>query len=265
LGFWCGGRRGFNGSSDFLFFLLSLRLGNNDVIGDRSLDTELLGWIRFVRKHNLYLNTHNSLLEENVSNCNIDVIILGLTSADHVSLLEFHGLGSLLLEFTRDDNFATLGTILNNWFNDVVGSKSEWHILEQFVVHSFNLSRSAETLVLNGIGENLDLVVSNLESLLDELSEFLVFLAFNTNNLFGLSGLDSNFSLNLGSSDFNTSVTSILKGFGEETVQFCVEDTVCDELLLLVDLLILGVHDDLFFFTWIKLFLIFLFQSDSPF
>jgi len=162
-------------------------------------------------------------------------------------LLEFHGLGSLLLELTGDNDFATLSTILDNWLNNVVSSQSKRDVLEELVVHGFNLSRSAETLVLDGVSENLDLIIRVSESLLEELSEFLVFLSLNTNNLLGLSWLDSDFSLDRGSSDFNTSVTSILESLGEERMELSVEDTICHEFLLLVDLLGSLIHFDFFF------------------
>lgn len=177
----------FGSSSDFLFVFDDLRLVDDDIIGDGGLDSELLSWIRFVGKHNLNLDSHDSLLEENVSDGDIDVVVLGLTSADHVSLLEFHGLGSLLLELTGDNDFATLSTILDNGLNNVVSSQSKRDVLEELVVHGFNLSGSAETLVLDGVSENLDLIIRVSESLLEELSEFLVFLSLNTNNLLGLS------------------------------------------------------------------------------
>ena len=52
-------------------------------------------WV--VWQHDLDGDSHDSLLEEDVSDCGIQIVDSRLTSVDHESLSELHGLGSLLL------------------------------------------------------------------------------------------------------------------------------------------------------------------------
>jgi len=82
-------------SSDFLLVFVSLGVVDDDVIGDGDFNSVLS--LGVVGLHDLYLDSHDSLLEEDVSDGDVDEVQLRLSGADHVSLLELHGLGSLLL------------------------------------------------------------------------------------------------------------------------------------------------------------------------
>ena len=78
-----------------LLFLLGLL--DDDLVREVSVDaSELASEIN--RNHNLDLNTHDTLLEENVSNGAVNVLVLGLAGGNEVSLLVLHGLGTLLTE-----------------------------------------------------------------------------------------------------------------------------------------------------------------------
>ena len=56
--------------------------------------TEFSSWVIWF--HDLNFNTHDTLLEENMSDTNVNEVSNWLTSTDHVTGFEFHGLGSLL-------------------------------------------------------------------------------------------------------------------------------------------------------------------------
>jgi len=89
-------------------------------------------WV--VGEHDLDLASHNSLLEEDVSDGDIQVIQLGLSSADHISLLELHGLGSLLSHLSGDDDLTSSGTtsVLHDGLDDGLSSHSDWNVGLQF-------------------------------------------------------------------------------------------------------------------------------------
>ena len=59
-------------------------------------------------EHNLDLESDNTLSKHNVSDGGVDVLSDGVTGVDHETVGEFHGLGSLTSQLTRDDDFATL-------------------------------------------------------------------------------------------------------------------------------------------------------------
>jgi len=64
-------------SSDFLLVFVSLGVVDDDVIGDRDFNSVLA--LGVVGLHDLYLDSHDSLLEEDVSDGDVDEVQLGLT------------------------------------------------------------------------------------------------------------------------------------------------------------------------------------------
>jgi len=221
--------------SDFLFLVVFLGVVDDDVIGDGVLDSGSASGVE--GQHNFDLNSHNSLLEEDVSGGDVQIVDLRLTGADHVTLLEFHGLRSLLLQLSGDDNLATFRLILHHSLDDAVGGQSEGNILKELELEGFDLGGGAETLVLDSLDGELNGVLGVVESLLDQEGQFSDLSAFQTNDVLSLGGLDSNFGLDGGNSDLNTGVTSGLEGLAQEGVEFGLEDTIGDEFLLFVDLL----------------------------
>ena len=190
------------GSSDFGFVVVGLGFSDFDDIGKVSLDTSSTSGV--LGKHDLYLNTHNTLLESNVSNGNIQEVELGLTGTDHISLLELHGLSSLLSELTGDDDLTTSSTFLYDVSNDRDGIHSDGDTLEELELNNFSLSRSAHTLLEDTGDLKVDGILGISESLLDEGSKFSDLKTILTEDFLDLSSLDSDFSLNGGNSDFNT-------------------------------------------------------------
>ena len=61
-----------------------------------------------------------TLTEEDVSDSSINVDVGGFTTVDHQTVDEFHALGALPSELTRDDNFTTLGTRFHDESEDTV-------------------------------------------------------------------------------------------------------------------------------------------------
>ena len=55
------------------------------------------------------LDSKDTLSEENVSACDIDVVVGWVSGVNHQTVDELHGLGTLTTQFTRHDNLNTLG------------------------------------------------------------------------------------------------------------------------------------------------------------
>ena len=103
-----------------------------------------------------------------MSDSSVNVVNSGLTSVDHISLLEFHGFSSLLLKFSRNDNSATSGTLIDNLSNDRVSSHSYRYLRQKFNFTSFSLSGGTKSFILNFDDVEFNGVFWVTESLLDQ-------------------------------------------------------------------------------------------------
>lgn len=70
-------------SANFLFGLLFFGVVDLHLVGDLEFHSELASWV--VGEEDLHLDTHDSLLEEDVSVRVIDEVELGLTGRDEVT------------------------------------------------------------------------------------------------------------------------------------------------------------------------------------
>jgi hypothetical protein len=192
-------------SSNFGLIFILLRISDFDNIGEWVSNTEFTG--RIIGQHDSDLDTHNTLLETDVSDGNIHIVKSGLTRVNHISGLIFHGLSSLLSELTRDNDFTTSGTFLEDVSHDGSGSHSNWNTLQELEFHEFSLSSSAHTLLSDAGDLKFNGISFISESLLDQRGEFSDSETILTKNLGDLGGLNSDFSLDWGNSDFDTSIT----------------------------------------------------------
>jgi len=177
-----------------------------------------------------------------VAGGDVEVVNLGLTGADHVTLLELHGLGALLLELAGDDNLAALSVVHHDGLDDGVGGESDGDVLEELELQGLDLGGGAETLSLDTLDGEFDGVLGVVEPLLDEEGELSELSALNTDDGEDLGGLDSDLGLDGGDSDLDAGVTGLLESLAEEGVEFGLENTVRHELFLLVDSLDLLAH-----------------------
>lgn len=189
-------------------------------------------------KHDLDLNTDHSLLEEDVSDGLVDEDLSWVTSGDEETFLVLLALGSLLSELTRDDDLTTVSTsTLDDVGDDGLGAESDGNTRQELGLEVLGLGRGRESLVgdvSHGDGD-LSLVVA--ESLLDEGDELTLELVWDVALLLvsGTGDLGVDVSDVVGGLDSAASITVLLEGLAQELVEFSIEHTVCDELLLLVD------------------------------
>jgi hypothetical protein len=103
---------------------------DGNTISKGGLDTLETSGVKGV--HNTNFNTKDTGLHHYMSNSRSNIVLSGLTSLDHVSLLEFLGLGSLASELTRDGNLGTLGTGLHDVSKDgtrgTTGGEEQQHL-----------------------------------------------------------------------------------------------------------------------------------------
>jgi len=189
-------------------------------------------------QHNGDLDTQNTLLHQNVANSGVNIRDDRVTSLDHVTIAELHGLGTLGSNFTGNDDLTTTGITLHDESDNTVASTSDSETTQKLVSEGLGLSGSAESAVLNTLGEQVELVGLEVESLLNHGGQLLDAASLLSKNVLSSGGLDDDLGLVGGSSDLNTRVTILSELLREESVQLCVEDTVGNELVLLVDVII---------------------------
>ena len=208
-----------------------LRLEDLNVVGETSLGTELA--LRVRRLHNSDSDTDDTSLHLNVSVSLIDEDLSGGTRGDHVTVLELHDLGSLGSQLTGDNNLNTLSTVLHDESEDTIGGSSDGQTVEQLVSQRLGLSGGRETSVVNSLGVELDRLVGETESSLDQSSQLSDSATLLTEHTSSSGGSDDDLGSDGGDSDLNTGVSILSQDASEELVQFGVENTVLHVLLLL--------------------------------
>jgi len=207
---------------------LLLGLEDGDSVGEREgLASSSFG---VPALHDLDLDTENTLLHENVTNGLVNKVLDGLTGVDHETVGELHRLGTGSTQLTRDDDLATLGTRLHNESENTVGGTSDGKTTEELVSERLALGDSVETTVLNLLGVELERVVGELESLLDESSELTDAATLVTKNLLGVGGTDDDLGAGVGNTDLTARVSFLGELTSEELVELGGENTVSDKL-----------------------------------
>lgn len=181
-------------------------------------------------EHDADLDTDNTLLEEDVADADINEILGGLTSLDHVAITELHLLGTLAAELAGDLNFDTLGLRLHNDTQNTVAGTTNSNTVQQLETQGLSLGQSRETTEGNALSVQLDGAIREVETLLDDGSQLANAAALLTQNILGTGGTDDDLSALGGLTDLDTSETIVAQLALEEVVQLGVEETILDEL-----------------------------------
>jgi hypothetical protein len=78
-----------------------------------------------VVKHDLDLDTKDTLAKKDVTNSSVNEVAGGLTRVDHETVSELHRLGTGSTELARDNNFAALSSRLHNEAKDTIAGTEE--------------------------------------------------------------------------------------------------------------------------------------------
>jgi hypothetical protein len=171
-----------------------------------------------------------TLTQKNVASSGVDVILGGLTTLNHVTVTEFHGLSSLTTELSGNDEFATLGLVLHNETENTIAGSSDSQTVKKLVTERLGLSDGAEGTVGNTLGVELDVVVGEVESLLNNGGELTDAATLLTKNILGSGGLNDDLGSGGSHTDLNTGVTFLGELALEELVKLGVENAIGNEL-----------------------------------
>jgi len=191
--------------------------------------------------HDLDLEAEDTLTEFDVTDGNVDEVVLGLTSGDLVTSGVLLGLSALTTDLTGDHNLATSSvTTAHDGTHNVVGGHTDGGAVKELVLKVLNVGGGGQVLVVReGLDGELDLVVFIIEvvSLLDEGLDLLDLTGVLVEQVLALGSTDTDLGGHVGGADLDTSVTFHTEGTGEELVKLSLEDSVSDELSLGVNLL----------------------------
>lgn len=207
---------------------LLLGLHDGDHIGKGVLGAHLSSGVP--GQHDLDLDTQDSLTEENVTDGSVNKVLGGLTRVDHESINELHGLGTGTAQLSGDNNLATLSTGLHDVTDNTVASTTDSDSVKELVLQGLALSNGRETTEVDLLGVELDSVLGELETLLDQRGQLADATTLDTKNLLGLGGTDDDLGTGRGDTDLDTRVTLSSELALEELVQLGVENTIGDEL-----------------------------------
>ena len=213
---------------------------NSDNIIERNLGANYA--LGVLGKHDGYLDADDSLAHENVSNSGVGVDLAGMTSLDHVTVTELHGLGTLATELTSDDHLNTLGGGFHNETDDTVASTTDGEAAEELELEGLGLGLGTKTTVLDTLGVKLDSAISKVETLLDDRGKLTDTLSLLAKNVLGTGGTDDDLSTVGSGTDLNTGVAILGKLTSEKLVELRVEDAISDELPLCGHLRASGLH-----------------------
>jgi len=160
----------------------------------------------------------------------IDIVILWLTSGDEVTLFVFLNFGSLLSEFTSNDNLTTSDFLdLHDVSNDEHGSRSDRGFLNHLSLEELNLSTGRKRFVKNNVKFDDDVSLGETISSLDELFELVGSLAIVSSGSSSVDNLDSQRKVGGRLLDNKSRITSSDESSLEELMDFSLEDSVSDE------------------------------------
>ena len=160
----------------------------------------------------------------------VNEVLRWLTRVDHETVGELHALGTGSTKLSGDDNLTTLGTALHNESEDTIAGSSDSQAVQQLVSEGLALGNGGETTALHLGGIEGDGVFGKLETFLDEGSEFTDSSSLLAENFLCVGCADDDIGDGGCNSDFDARVSLLSQLALEEFVQFCVEDTIGDEL-----------------------------------
>jgi hypothetical protein len=210
-----------------------LGLVDGNLVGQGGLGAGLARGV--VRKHNLHLETKDTLAEEKVADSIVDIVADGVTGGLHVTIGELHGLGTLGTQLTRDGNLTTLSTRLHHETKHTVASTADSKTTEQLVSQGLALGNSAETTVEHLLSVELNATLREVESLLDSGSQLTNAATLLTEDILGAGGTDDDLCADGGHTDLDTSITILGQLTHEHLIELGVEHTVGNKLPLLGD------------------------------
>mmetsp|Transcript_13573 Transcript_13573/g.28663 ORF Transcript_13573/g.28663 Transcript_13573/m.28663 type:complete len:279 (-) Transcript_13573:109-945(-) len=207
---------------------LLLRLKNSDNIIKRNLGSN--DSLRILGKHDGNLNSNNSLPHKNVTDSNIGVDLSSMSRLDHVTISEFHGLGTLPSQLSGYNDLASLSRSLHNETNNSVTGTTHGESGKKLEFKRLGLGLGTKPTVLDTLGIKLHGTISEVKPLLNDGGQFANALSFLSEYVLGFGGADDDLGTVGGGADLDTGVSVLGELAGEEFVQLGVEDSIRNKL-----------------------------------
>ena len=206
---------------------------DGDNIGERDLGARLASGV--VWKHNAHVATNHTGTHFEGAGGLVDVDLVGVTTLDHVAVVELGSLRTGTTKLTGNDYFSTLSTRLHDEAKHTVGGTTAGEAAEKLVAKGLALGLGVEATVGNALSVKLNGTFGEVESHLHDGGELTDALALLSKNVLGVGGTDDDFSAHGGYTHFNAGVTFLADFTGEELVELGVEDAIGDEFADLGD------------------------------
>lgn len=175
--------------------------------------------LRVGRLHDLHLHSQHTLLDEDVTHSHIDELLAGVTGLDHVSLLELHGVGTLLTQLSRHNDLAALGSSLQSAADHSVRGTTHGQTSQKLVLESLGLNLRAQAALHHALSVQNDVVLVEAEStsytstpplpLLDQGRQLVDATGVLTNDLLGSGGTDDDLRLHGGLAHADSGVADL--------------------------------------------------------
>ena len=219
-----------------------LGLVDGDDIGERLLGSQSA--LRVGGLHDLHLHSQHTLLHEDVTHSHIDELLAGVTGLDHVSLLELHGVGTLLTQLSRHNDLATLRSSLQSAADHSVRRTTHGKTGQKLVLESLRLNLRAQTALHHTLSVQNDVVLVEAESahqlsttplpLLDQGRQLVDATGVLANDLLRSGGTDDDLRLHGGLAHADSGVADL--------GQLAVEELGRSDLFRTIYLVELGVE-----------------------
>ena len=194
--------------------VLTLGLKDSDNIGQQGLGA--LDALGVVGKHDSHLDTEDALSHHHVTDGGLDVLLVGVTGLDHVTIGELLGLGSLASDLAGHGHLSTLGAGLHDEAQHTVASTANGKATEQLVLKGLSLGLGVEASVGDAVGEDLNGTLGEVESLLDDGGQLSDSLALLAKDILSAGGLDDDLDSGRGHADLKAGITILSELSGQE-------------------------------------------------
>jgi len=155
-----------------------------------------------------------------VANGVVDEDAVGSSGLNHVAVTERHALGTLALDLSTDNDFATLGASLHHVADDASAGTADLEVSEKLEAERLSLGHGRQAASVHALNVELDAVLWVAETLLDARGELANAAALLSEHILGLCGTDDDFRASGGNTDLNTRVSNLSQLALQELVKF---------------------------------------------
>jgi hypothetical protein len=171
------------------------------------------------------------LTQQDVTGGGIDELARAVTGFDHVTVAELHEFGTLGAQFARDLDLATTSLVVHDVAQNTVAGTTHSHSLDELVAQRLGLGDRRQTATLDALGVQLDLTLSEAETLLHEAGQLTNASALVAEHVLGARSLDDQLCASRRVADLDAGIAILRELTLQQLVQLGVEHTVVDELL----------------------------------